>query len=410
MPVFQYRGVDNQGQWVSGMMAAASESALEERLKSTGHWLLHAESQPDIVDSKPRIGPKSWLASWGEARRRDLIEFCTMMAFQTKAGIPLFQAIEVAMHDCENPRFKKVIQGIHHDVEGGLLFYEAIEKYPDIFTPNFVSMIRAGEVSGKLPETFEELRAYLEWVDKIIADVRQASLYPAIVLTVVCCFVLFLFSYIIPKFAALLESTHAKLPLITTIIFGLSDFAKSTWYIWLILLLTVTLGTSVMRRWSKRFALWIDRQKISLPVLGEINLMLAMSRFANNLGILYRSGIPIVQYLKHCQGLTGNAVVEDAITDVGKGVENGEAISEALKRHPVFPNILLRMVAMGERTGTLDAALQNVADYYNQVIPRRIKKLFTVLEPALMVFLIGLVGCVALAIFLPIISLMNAIK
>ncbi len=410
MPVFTYRGVDNNGRAVTGTMVADNELGLEEKLRATGHWLLQAQSAAGAIAEKPRGGVARWLARWGGAKRRDLIEFCTLMSFQTKAGVPLIQALEVASQDCENAKFKKVLRSLQRDIEAGLLFYQALEKYPETFAPNFVSMIRAGEMSAKLPETFEDLRGYLEWVDTIIADLRQASLYPAIVLTVVCAFVLFLFSYIIPKFALLLTQTHAPMPMITQIIFGLSDFAKKTWWAWLGVLLLVTLGVQAGRKMFPPFAFWVDKVKLKLPIFGELNLMLSVSRFTHNLAILYRSGIPIVQSLRLTEHLTGNAVVQTAVESVRESVEAGESMSESMRRRPVFPAMLLRMVVMGETSGNLDQALQNVADYYNQIIPRRIKKLFTILEPALMLFLIGLVGCVALSIFLPILSLMSAIK
>src|SRR6266516_1592095 len=410
MPVFNYRGVDGRGRSITGTMIAESESGLEEKLRATGYWLLHAEADRGIISEKVGGAGKRWMNKWGQANRRDLIEFCTLMSFETKAGVPLIQALDVAAQDCENPKFKKLIKVLQRDIEGGLLFYQALEKHPETFAPNFVSMVRAGEMSAKLPDTFEDLRAYLEWVDNIIADFRQASLYPAIVMSVVAAFVLFLFSYIIPKFGLLLASTKVPLPLVTQIIFGLSDFAKRTWWIWLLALFLVTVGIKVARAFSKGFAFWIDQMKLQMPIFGELNLMLAMSRFTHNLAILYRSGIPIVQSLRLCQNLTGNAVVESAVVTVRESVEAGESISEAMRQRPVFAALLLRMVVMGEGSGNLDQALQNVAGYYNQVIPRKIKKLFTILEPMVMLFLIGLVGTVAMSIFLPILALMSAIK
>lgn len=410
MPVFNYRGVDNSGRSIAGSMTADSEVNLEEKLRSSGCWLLDAKADRIVVTAES--SPARWrgLPWQGGAKRRDLIEFCTLMGFQTKAGTTLVQALKVAAQDCENPRFKKTLQSLAQDLEAGLLFHQALEKYPASFAPNFVSMVRAGEMSAKLPETFEDLREYLEWVDTIVADLRQASLYPAIVLTVVSGFVLFLFSFIIPKFAILLASTNAELPLVTKIIFGASDFAKKTWWMWLLALFLLTLGVRLGCKFSKRFALWVDGVKLKLPIFGELNLMLAISRFTHNLAILYRSGIAIVQSLKLSESLVGNVLVENAVAEVRLAVEAGESISEALRQKPVFPTLLVRMVVMGETSGNLDQALQNVADYYNQIIPRRIKKLFTILEPALMLFLIGLVGTVALSIFLPILSLMNAIK
>lgn len=412
MPVFHYQAVDARGRRVQGVMPAPSESGLEEKLQEAGVWLIDAQTQrPKSAGETSRKEPQfGRLAFWGKRHRRALIEFCTLMTFETKVGVPLMEALDVAGQDCDDLNFRRVLQGVKRHLESGLQFYEALEKFPRAFSPNFISMIRAGEMSSQLPETFDDLREYLEWVDQLIADVRQASLYPMIIFTVVSIFVLFLFTFIIPRFMALLDMVNVTPPLLTRLVFGASDLAVSTWWIWVLGLLFLVVGIPLGRRWSRGFALWVDRMKLKLPIFGSLNLMLAVSRFTHNLAILYRNGIPILQSLHLCQGLAGNVVVENAIAEVEESIKGGSTISEALRRHAVFPSVLLRMTVMGETTGNLDAALQNVADYYNQVIPRRIKKLFAVLEPMLMLFLIGIVGAVALAIYLPILSLMGNIK
>ena len=243
-----------------------------------------------------------------------------------------------------------------------------------------------------------------------MADVRQASLYPSIVITVVSAFVLFLFSTIIPKFAALLDKLNVQQPLLTRIVLTASAVVLATWWIWLPLLVFCAVGVPILRRRSRRFARAFDHLKLRLPVFGALNLMLALSRFTRNLAILYSSGIPILEALNMCQhGLIGNAFVEQAVAQVRDDIRTGSTISEAMHRQPVFSALVLRMVTTGETTGKLDEALQNVAGYYDEVIPRRIKNVFTVLEPALMLFMIFLIGCIALAIYLPIISLMGNI-
>jgi type II secretory pathway component PulF len=407
VPIFNYQGFDAKGRRMTGRMPAETETLLEIKLRDAGVWLLEARphaSAPTVVKGEDAYSGKAGV------KRRDLIEFFTLMTFQTRVGLPLVQALGVAAHDCEHPKFRQILAGMQTHIESGLLFHEALEKYPGIFTKHYTHVIRAGEISSRLPEAFDDLRKHLEWTDRVLAEVRQASLYPAIVITVVLGFVIGLFTFVIPKFAALLESVHVKLPLITQIIFGLSHAIKSTWWIWL-LTLPAAIGVLLLaRRSSKRVALWMDRLKLNLPLFGEINTMLAISRFAHNLAILYRSGIPIVQALQLCQGLVGSPVVEAAVATVEESVKTGSTISEAIRAQPIFPPLLLRMIIMGETTGKLDEALQNVSDYYNEIIPRRIKKLLTTLEPILTIFMIGLVGCVALSIYLPILTLMGTIK
>ncbi|PWU21107.1 MAG: hypothetical protein C5B50_02530 [Verrucomicrobia bacterium] len=412
MPVYRYQALDKRGRRLTGIMPAIDESALDRRLKTIGLWL--TEAAMEKVEAGTDTVPKSdlrWLKLHGKRLRRELIDFCTLMTFQIRVGIPLAKALEVAAQDCKDLRFQKVLTGLQAHLESGLQFHEALARYPGVFSAHFVGVIRAGELSSKLPETFDDLKKYLEWVDRVVADVRQATMYPSIVITVVSGFVLFLFTYIIPKFADLLDKLHVKQPLLTQIVLGASDFFRTTWWFWIPLFAILALGIPVGRRLSKHIALAIDYAKLRLPIFGPLNLMLALSRFTHNLAILYRSGIPILEALKMCQrGLIGNTYIERAVGFVEHDIKTGSTISEAMHRHTIFSAMLLRMVNMGESTGTLDRSLENVADYYNDIIPRRIKSIFTILEPALMLFLIFMVGCVALAIYLPILSLMSSIS
>ena len=186
MPVFRYQAVDKRGRNLTGMMPAMDESNLEQRLRHIGLWL--TEAALDKVSAPGEAVPESdlrWLKLRGKRRRRELIDFCTLMTFQVRVGIPLAKALEVAAQDCKDPRFQKVLGGLQAQLESGLQFHEALARYPAVFTPHFVSVVRAGELSSKMPETFEDLRKYLEWVEQLMADVRQATLYPSIVLTVV---------------------------------------------------------------------------------------------------------------------------------------------------------------------------------------------------------------------------------
>lgn len=411
MPVYRYQAVDRRGRNLKGLMPALDETNLEQKLKLAGLWLTEADMErPSAASETAQSGNRRWLRTRSGRLRRELIEFCTVMTFQVRVGVPLSRALDVAWQDCKDAGFQSVLKGVQHDLENGLHFYEALSKYPNVFNTHFVSVIRAGEQSSKLPETLDDLRDYLEWVEQVINDVRQATIYPAIVIVVIMCFTVFLFSFIIPKFSALLSSMKVEQPFLTRMVFGAGEFMHNTWWIWLPTVLFVAIGMPVAKRSSARFAYWYDEMKMRLPVFGELNRMLALSRFAHNLAIIYRSGISIVQALQICQhGLIGNVVVEKAVAGVEEDVKNGSTISEAMHRHPVFSAMLLRMINMGESTGNLDKGLENVSDYYNDVIPRKIKKVFAVLEPMLMLFLIGIVGCVALAIYLPIIALMGAI-
>jgi len=403
MQTYSYVGVDSVGKSINGKMVAADEAGLEGRLRAMGLWLVEARVEKV---SASKLNPRGRLAK--AAPRREMINFCVLMSFQLKVGITVMNGLQVAAEDCESAPFRHTLNSIREEVEAGASLAEAMEHQGG-FTKQFTSLVRAGEKSGTLPDSFMELRRYLEWQEQVISDVRQATIYPAIVAFVVCAFVMILFTFVIPRFVGLLAVAKVQLPLPTVIVFGVSDFLTATWYLWVLVLVVLPAAVIIARRSSLKFAIAFDKVKFKLPLFGGLNHMLAMSRFAQNLAVLYRSGINIVEAMKLTENLVGSPWVAMSIADVGQRIQQGETISEAVRKHPVFPGLLLRMIVMGEKTGNLDKALENVSDYYNLVVPRKIKKIFSIAEPALILFLVVVVGFVALAIFMPILSLMGAI-
>lgn len=407
MQTYHYEGVDEKGRNVSGEMIATDEAVLEERLKAMGLWLLEAR----VADrNTQRKRPPSTFSLGGRPGRRELIDFCTLMNFQLRAGVPMIQALDIAATDCPTPRFREAVVDLRRQIESGESLADAMARTPLIFPVYVTSLIRAAETSGRVPDAFAELARYLEWQEQIVAEIRQATLYPSIVLGVVCLFVFVLFTFVVPRFVALLAVAKVGLPLITRVVFALSAMAQATWWVWIMVFVGVPILVGIGRRQSPRFAQFCDRAKLRIPIFGPLIHMLVISRLAHNLAVLYRSGISLLQALQLCRDLVGSTVVSNALIDVGQRVEAGEPLSDSIRRHEVFPPLLIRMVAMGEHTGTLDHALENVSTYYDALIPRKVKKVFGILEPALIIFLVVVVGGVALAIFLPIIQLMGAIR
>ncbi|MCP5516444.1 MAG: type II secretion system F family protein [Verrucomicrobiales bacterium] len=404
MQTFLYTGVNQRGQRIKGRLITRDETSLEDRVREMGLWLVEAQ----VDEGKDTRKGRRRAPIFGSGNRRELIDFATLMSVQLKAGVAMLVALETAAGDCKNKRFKSAVAEIRKLIEGGESLHEAMRRFPDAFPPYFSSLVRAGEDSGTLPETFLELKRYLEWQESIISDVRQATIYPAIVFCCVVVFVLGLFSYVVPQFAKLLKTAGAELPPLTRVVFAIGDVVNKTWWVWVILVVVLPIVLQILRARIHKVAVWVDRLKFEVPLFGELNRMLVMARFAHNLSMLYRSGIVIVNAIRLCEELLRSALMSDVLADVRQRVVAGEPVSEAMRKHLVFPSLVIRMVAMGERTGSLDAALDNVADYYNTVIPRRIKKVFSVAEPMLILVLVAVVGCVALAVFLPIMSLMQA--
>lgn len=400
MGKFAYRAVDANGKPVDGTMVATDASALQSQLEREGLWLVEAkETAKTSSVKKTKIN---------KARRQQLIFFAIHMNSLLDAGVHVSPSIKGFAEQTTDPQFRAVVQAIWRRIDSGTPLYEALMEHPSYFPDEVAQLVRAGEESGTLPNTFKEIRRYLEWLDRMLADVRQATLYPSIVLTGLFFFMILLFAFVIPKFSTVLVSLNVPLPLPTIIIMNISEILGKTWMIWLgggiVLILVLVFG-----RLSPQMAYKIDEIKMKLPVFGEMVKILAISRFTQNFGVLFRSGVPILRCLRLCQTLVGNRVIEKALAETEKGVSEGVPLSKCLSRYSVFPPMVLQMVSVGESAGKLGETLTHVADYYNEEIPRRMKGIFGTIEPLVTVGLIALLGFVAVSIFLPMMSLVGGI-
>jgi type IV pilus assembly protein PilC len=397
---FQYRAIDAQGKPIEGEMTAPDLSQLEHQLQDMGLWLVRTlETKPK---SAARIAKKR-----GKVKSRDLMEFSTHMFTLLEAGIPLTQALKSLSVETPNIHLRATLQAIFQQVEAGNTLHDAMRQHPRIFPPQITNLVHAGEESGTLTDTFKELERYLDWLDQIRGDVRQATIYPSIVIVAVFGLLVLLFTFVIPRFVPILEGLHVPLPTITIMVIAISELFVETWWLWGSFILVSPVVWVLGRKYVPGWVHWRDRMILQLPVLGELIRMLTLSKFVQNFAVLYRAGIPVLQSLQLCQGLIGNSVVEKALQDTQRAVSEGSTINESLSHHPVFPPMVIQMISVGEATGTLPHTLMNVANYYNREIPRRIKKVFSILEPLITLGLIGIVGIVALALFMPMMSLMG---
>ena len=398
MPEFHYRAVDNTGKQHKGILAAQDETHLEYQLKEIGFWLI------DAFKATKKNKPRKISVS-----RAELIEFCTSMSAMLGSGISIVDSLNSILEETDNPGFEHVLDDISVNITAGNTLVSALKKYPDVFPDQMCNLINAAEYSGNLVEAFKDVAEYLQWMDKLIKDIKQVSLYPTIVLVVVGTFILLLFSFVVPKFTALLTSVDVALPLITEVVLNISDIAKQYWYLFAIIPYGLIKLTQFLINRSEKLALASDKIKLKLPIFGQVIHMLSLSRFTHNMAILIRSGVPILQSLELCRDLVGNRVIAGAIRDAELAVNQGRTMSEVFRNYSVFPPTLLRMLIVGEETGTMERSLEHISSRYDDEIPRRITKIMGILEPMVMVILIGVVGTVAMAIFLPLMKLMGSV-
>jgi len=399
MANFHYRAIDAQGKPAEGEMRAGDLSQLEHRLQDMGLWLVRA------LEAKPKTSSRT--GKLGKVKSRDLLEFSTHMFTLLDAGISLSQAVKNLSEETPNLQLRATLQKIFQQVEAGSSLYAAMNQYPTIFPPQVTNLVQAGEESDTLTDTFKELERYLDWADQIRGDIRQATIYPSIVIIAVTGLLILLFTFVIPRFIPVLHDLNVPLPFVTVLVISISEFMVNNWYFWMPLLLIVPLTWWIGQKYMPGFSSWRDRMVLELPILGELLKMLTLSKFVQNFAVLYRAGIPMLHCLQLCRGLVGNQVVANAVQDMQRSIAEGSTIHDSLRRHPIFPAMMVQMISVGETTGSLPKTLMNVANYYNREIPRRVKKIFAILEPVITLGLIGIVGIVALALFMPMMSLMG---
>ena len=400
MANFHYRAIDAQGKPAEGEMRAGDLSQLEHRLQDMGLWLVRA------LEAKPKTSSRT--DKLGKVKSRDLLEFSTHMFTLLDAGISLSQAVKNLSEETPNLQLRATLQKIFQQVEAGSSLYAAMNQYPTIFPPQVTNLVQAGEESDTLTDTFKELERYLDWADQIRGDIRQATIYPSIVIIAVTGLLILLFTFVIPRFIPVLHDLNVPLPFVTVLVISISEFMVNNWYFWMPLLLIVPLAWWTGRKYMPGFSSWRDRMVLELPILGELLKMLTLSKFVQNFAVLYRAGIPMLHCLQLCRGLVGNQVVANALQDIQRSIAEGSTIHDSLRRHSIFPPMMVQMISVGETTGSLPKTLMNVANYYNREIPRRVKKIFAILEPVITLGLIGIVGIVALALFMPMMSLMGS--
>lgn len=403
MPTFDYTAVDVQGKQSRGVLVAEDEPALVRRLREDGSWLLKAtQRKARAASAGANLGPR--------IGRRVLIEFTMQLAILARAGVPLSDALQQLESDLADPGFRRVVAAIRFNINTGVEFHTALAQFPRTFPELYRQLVRAGEESGNLPEILVELQRYLEWVDNLGAQARQATTYPMLVGIAILLLILILFTFVVPQFTKLLQTLGVALPLPTRIVMGISQGIRDWWWLLLAVAVAVPGGLIFGQRYSARFAYLMEKFRLALPLFGPLRSKLALSRFSRNFALLFRSGVPVIDCMQMLPHLVGNRVVAAAVRSAGTEIAEGASLAQSFSRHAVMEPLVLRMLAVGESTGELSNALDQAALYYEEAIPRAIKRFFSLLEPALILFMVGIVGFVALAIVLPMLSLLSAVK
>ncbi len=398
MNTFSYQARDVSGKIVSGIQEALNEDNAVNSLMGRGLMVLSLQQKATASRSRNKV--------W-KVKETDLVLFTRQLATMIEAGISLVQALTALYEQCDPKRqrsMRHVISDVIARVQSGETFNESVAKHPRVFSRLYVSMVKAGETGGLLAEILDRLAGFLEATARLRKKVKSAMTYPVIVVCIAFAITTFLIVKVVPIFGEIFKDFGAKLPAPTQFLIDVSDFIRSEWY-FLILGIGGTIFAARYFLRSKRGKQIADRWKLKLPVFGPLMSKIAMSRFSRTFAQLIRSGVPILEVLDIVGGSAGNHVVEESIRSVSTDVEKGDNLSVAMSKKPIFPPMLLRMVAAGESTGKIDTMLEKMADFWDEEIEAMLDALTSLIEPMLIVFLGVIVGGIVIAMFLPIFKL-----
>lgn len=400
MPSFTYVARESAtGREIRNTLEAATEQAAISALLNRN--LL-------VVSIQEKVGKKG-RTSGGKVALQDLVVFTRQLATMIDAGLAMVQCLQGLAEQTQNKVMRDVIKDVCTRVEGGDSFSEALSKHPKVFNRLYVSMVSAGEKGGLLAEILARLATYLENTAKLQRKVKSAMMYPTIVTVVAIGITIFLLVRVIPVFGEVYDGFGAKLPGPTQALISLSHFVKSWWYVLALLAGVAVYGWLYFIKTPAGRAFW-DARRIKLPIFGQIAHKICLARFARTLSSLVRSGVPILEVLQIVTQTVGNVVMEKAIKQATADIERGEGISAALGKHPVFPNMIIRMCTAGEQTGKIDSMLERIADFLDDEIETTLSGLTSLIEPILIVFLGVVVGGMVICMFLPIFKLSEVVS
>jgi type IV pilus assembly protein PilC len=399
---YTYRVRDRAGNLVTGQLIADSERLVLERLREMGMIPIQVERANRGLNMEINLRP-------GHVKLKHLAVFSRQFATMVNSGLPILRALAILAEQTESKELKKILTQVRLDVEQGASLSAAMAKHPKAFSDLYTSMVRSGETGGVLDAVLLRLAAQLEKEVELRRKIKSAMTYPVVVVVLVSLILAAMLLFIVPQFEQIYASLGSKLPLPTRLLLGVSKAVRTYWYL---VLGGGAAGWFLFRRYKRTEAgrAQVDAAKLRIPVFGPLFHKTALARFSNTLGMLLRSGVPILQALDIVSDTVNNRTISKAVADVQSSVREGESIAKPLGKHAVFPPMVVQMLAVGEETGQVDAMLEKVATFYEQEVEAAVDALTSLIEPLLIAIIGGAVGAAVIALYMPMFNIINLIQ
>jgi type IV pilus assembly protein PilC len=397
---FNYKVRDRTGNLVTGSLVADSEGLVLQRLREMGYTPL------DVTKVKKGIGAIEIGGS--KVKLKQLAVFSRQFATMVNSGLPILRGLAILSEQTDSKELSRTLVAARLDVEQGASLSQAFAKHPKVFNDLYLSMIRSGETGGSLDDTLLRLAAMQEREVRLRGKIKSAMTYPVAVVALVLLIMSAMLLFVVPQFKNIYKQLGSSLPLPTRVLLTASDFFKSFWYI----ALAGGIGLWYLIKWYKKTERgrdFFDSLKLRIPVFGSLFHKTSLSRFASTLAMLLHSGVPILGALDIVSETVNNRVIGRAVVDVQNSVREGESIARPLSKHPVFPPMVVQMIAVGEETGQVDVMLEKVAQFYDQEVEASVDSLTSLIEPILIVIIGAFVGMAVIALYMPMFNIIKVI-
>ena len=408
MAKFKYSALDKDGREMSGVLESTSERTARKELADQGLTVSRI-SEVAIQSEKKAAAKKQRKPMFGTGVTSENVTiFSRQLATLLKAGLPLLRSLEVIGRQEKNPYFKDIVDNLADAVRTGNKFSDGLQQHPKVFDKLYINMARAGEAGGVLDVVLDRLATFQEKAMKTTNKVKSAMVYPIVILTVALAIVVILMIFVVPQFQKIFSDmlNGAPMPALTQTIIDISDFMKQNYIATLGIVIAVIAAVKIFFKTKVGIRLW-DIAGLRLPKFGDLVMKSTVARFTRTFGTLLASGVPILEALNITRGTIKNSVISDALLRVHDRVRDGEPLATPLDQQKIFPTMVTSMVEVGEETGQLSEMLNRIADNYDEEVDNAVGGITSVIEPIMIVFLAVMVGTIVIALFLPIIQIIQ---
>ncbi|MDO8963517.1 MAG: type II secretion system F family protein [Coriobacteriia bacterium] len=404
MATYKYTVRDKAGKTVTGTLEGDNKEAVSSKLRSMGYVLVSLEEGGSL------LGSLSSIQFGTGVKPKDITIFARQFSTMINAGLSLTKCLSILGQQTESVALRAVIAQVGKDVESGQSLSDSMGRHPKIFPPIFTNMVRAGETGGVLDEVLNRVADHFESEQELKGKIKSAMTYPMAMGGLVLMILIAMMVFVVPVFQKMFSDMGGELPLATQILVNISEGSRSWPGLFFVVGMTTTIVT--FRWWkgteSGRF-IW-DSTKLRMPVFGEITRKIALAKFTRTFGTLVAAGVPILAALEIVGATSGNEVVARAVGKVRSAIKEGETIAKPLAESPVFPSMLVQMIAVGEETGALDAMLNKIADFYDSEVSATVDGLTSIIEPIMMATMGFIVGGIVIALYLPMFNIITLVK